>query len=284
MTLNDKLNLISTIIQVQTPYGNSQGSGFFYQTFGKEVKAENGVWQEIKELWLITNKHVVGVTDNNGTFHLPEQLTFNLRRNDGGIIKWYPITIPKEELQKRVKIHQNPVVDIAAISVLDLVHVAVSNASNNIIGYAGVSENELPGKNLIDIEVCDDVITIGYPKGFYDTLNLFPIVKSGIVASRWGGHFNGNPYVLIDAKLFPGSSGSLVISKPINQIITKGHIYTAKEKQFAFLGVFSGEPFIQGNPVEFDDFTIIRKDGFNLGVVWYSYLVPEIISNGNYIK
>ncbi len=45
MTLNDKLNLISTIIQVQSPFGQSQGSGFFYQTFGEEIKADKGVWQ-----------------------------------------------------------------------------------------------------------------------------------------------------------------------------------------------------------------------------------------------
>lgn len=280
MTLNDKLNLISTIIQVQSPYGQSQGSGFFYQTFGEEIKADNGVWQQIKELWLITNKHVVGQIDSAGKLVLPNQLTFNLRKNDGGQIKWFPITLNKEELQRRVKIHKNPVVDIAAISVLDLVQSAVAEPSNNIIGYAGVSEKDLPGKNLIDVEVCDDVITIGYPKGFYDSYNLYPIVKSGIIASRWGGHFNGLPYVLIDSKLFPGSSGSLVISRPINQLFSKGHIYTAQEKQFAFLGVYSGEPFLQGTPIEFDDFTIIRKDGFNLGVVWYSYLIPEIINDG----
>ncbi len=281
MTLNDKLNLISTIIQVQTPFGQSQGSGFFYQTFGEdEINADGNAWQQINELWLITNKHVVGQMDRSGNLILPDQLTFNLRKNDNGQIKWFPITLNNEELRKRVKIHKNPVVDIAAVNVIDLIHSAVADSSNNIIGYAGVSENDLPGKNLIDVEVCDDVITIGYPKGFYDTHNLYPIVKSGIIASRWGGHFNGLPYVLIDSKLFPGSSGSLVISRPINQLFSKGHIYTAQEKQFAFLGVYSGEPFLQSTPIEFDDFTIVRKDGFNLGVVWYSYLIPQIVNDG----
>jgi len=149
--------------------------------------------------------------------------------------------------------------------------------------WTAVMEENLPGKNKINVEVSDEAISIGYPKGFYDELNLFPIVKSGIIASRWGAYFNGNPYFLIDAKLFPGSSGSLVISRPINQIMEGGKIFTSKEKQFAFLGVYSGEPFRQSTPLEFDDMTIIRKEGFNVGIVWYSHLVVEIVKNGNSI-
>jgi len=47
----------------------------------------------------------------------------------------------------------------------------------------------------------------------------------------------------------------------------------AKEKQFAFLGIFSGEPFRQEEPLEFDDMTIVRRTGFNVGIVWYGHLV-----------
>ena len=288
MTLNDKLNIISTIIQTDYTNQSSQGTGFFYQVLGEEKNDgdngdKKGVWRDIKELWLITNKHVVCKTDINGNITLPERLSFNLRKIDGSNVKWHSIHLSKTELQQRVKIHTNTNVDIAAISILDLVNNAIADTSNNIIGFSAVSEENLPGKNMIDVEVCDDAVTIGYPKGFYDTLNLFPIVKSGIIASRWGANFNGLPYVLIDAKLFPGSSGSLVISKPINQLISNNKIFTSTEKQFAFLGVYSGEPFRQSTPIEFDDFTIVRKDGFNLGVVWYSYLIPEILNTGRQI-
>ena len=66
-----------------------------------------------------------------------------------------------------------------------------------------------------------------------------PIVKSEIIASMWKGMFNDKPYFLIDAKLFPGSSGSIVISKPIGTVIENGKFYVANAKQFAFLRVFS---------------------------------------------
>lgn len=145
-----------------------------------------------------------------------------------------------------------------------------------------VSEKVFPGVDKISVNVGDDALVIGYPRGYYDEFSKFPIIKSGIIASKWGMPFNGQPYFLIDAKLFPGSSGSLVISRPTNFIIEKGQIYSrsSDQKAFAFLGVFSGEPFIQKHTIETDNFTIISKEGYNVGIVWYYYLIPEIISNG----
>ena len=51
-------------------------------------------------------------------------------------------------------------------------------------------------------------------------------------------------------------------------------------KIFAFLGVFSSSPVLQYTPIDFDDFTITRKDSFNLGTVWYGDLVPDIVREG----
>ena len=121
---------------------------------------------------------------------------------------------------------------------------------------------------------------IGYPRGFYDQLHLFPIVKSGIVASRWGVPFQGKPYFLIDAKLFPGSSGSIVVSKPQQIAIHNGQIMYASEKQFAFLGIYSGEPFLEERPIELGDLVVTQKSGFNVGIVWYGHLVRDLIQGG----
>jgi hypothetical protein len=109
---------------------------------------------------------------------------------------------------------------------------------------------------------------------------LFPIVKSGIVASRWGAPFQGNPCFLIDAKLFPGSSGSIVVSKPQQLAVHDGQLLYAREKQFAFLGIYSGEPFLEEQPVELGDLIVTRKSGFDVGIVWYGHLVGDIIERG----
>ncbi len=275
MKLDDKLNTISTKITTISKFGKSQGTGFFYQ----ELEENNNEWVKIKNLWLVTNKHVLFVNDS-----LPETLTFYLRSRKNSQISWYPIELKKEDLKKRIKIHKNQYVDIATIEILDIISELYKDVNNNLIPWTAVSEKDLPENTKVDIEVSDETLSIGYPKEFYDRLNLFPIIKSGIIASRWGGFFNGNPYFLIDSKLFPGSSGSLIISKPTNQIISNGELYTSNEKIFVFLGIFSGEPFLQSQPIEFEDMTIIRKESFNLGIVWYSHLIVEIIKGGEKIN
>ena len=77
---------------------------------------------------------------------------------------------------------------------------------------------------------------------------------------------------MIDAKLFHGSSGGLVISKPLDIAVINGNVMTSKDKQYTFLGIYSGE-YTHPNP----DGT---EESFGLGLVWYSYLVPEIINKG----
>ena len=52
---------------------------------------------------------------------------------------------------------------------------------------------------------------------------------------------------------------------------------SANEKQFAFLGVYSGEPRFQEAPVVVGDLTITQSSGFDLGTVWYADLVEEVI-------
>ena len=125
-----------------------------------------------------------------------------------------------------------------------------------------------------------------YPKGFYDVVNKFPIVKSGIIASAWGANFNGKPLFQIDAQLFPGSSGGLVISKPTNWGIQDGHMAYTLSKEFVLLGVYSGEPIfkekivIDGKQVMYEGKPAEIEKSYGLGNVWYSYLIPEIISRG----
>jgi hypothetical protein len=185
----------------------------------------------------------------------------------------------RAEVLRRARFHPDSNVDVAAVEVLDLFRDRIAAGSHQYQNFYAVSAEQLPGNNHINVEATDDAIVIGYPRGFYDEHNVFPLVKAGVIASRWGAQFNGQPYFLIDAKLFPGSSGSVVISRPRDMAFEDGRILYAQEKQFAFLGIFSGEPFLQDAPIEFDDMTIVRKVSFNVGIVWYGYLVNEIISS-----
>lgn len=184
-----------------------------------------------------------------------------------------------EDIYRKTKFHPKKEVDVALVEIWEQFKTKFQAGQNMAAPYFLHAENQV-GHNNISVEVGDDVLVAGYPRGFYDEENLFPIVKAGIIASRWGTHFQGRPYFLIDAKLFPGSSGSVVVSKPTDFVIRDGAPMFNKEKQFALLGIFSGEPELIEKPVEIGDLTVTKRSDFDLGIVWYAQVIEEARTQG----
>ncbi len=279
-TFDSQLFGMTTIIECTYGSIKSQGSGFFYNDLAPGDPSNQGPqWRQINGTWLITNRHVAFPKINDKEI-VPDSFTFNLRQALNNQIEWLPIALTKDDLLKRTKIHQNPVVDVVAIKIDDLlISIVQSTQGKGLISPGTITSDNLPSNSPIEIDVTSDIVIASYPKGFYDKVNKFPIVKSGIVASFWGANFNGLPLFLVDAPLFPGSSGGVVISKPTNIAMIDGKLMHNTTKQFVLLGVYSGEPvFI--NRVEVDDMVIIQNKSFGLGNVWYAQLIPDIIGNG----
>ena len=282
---------ITTIIITEgtTDHGRFQGtaSGFYYTiTTPTEPNPKGPHWERIDGYWLITNRHVI-FPNVNGKECFIDNLTFCLREVKNNIIEWLPISLSQTEIIKRVKLDQVDRVDVVAIDVTDLINSIVVESTKkhdkSLIIPATLTNSNLPDKQPITIDVTSDIVVASYPKGFYDSVNKFPIVKSGIVASGWGLNFNGDPIFEIDAQLFPGSSGGLVISKPQNVAMINGKPHYSETKQFVFLGVYSGE-YLWDEKIQNKDGSIdIQKHSYGLGNVWYSYLVPEIITSGKKI-
>ena len=278
MRIDDALHNISTMVIAETSEGQFQGTGFYYNRLGPTDK-EGPQWRRVDGMWLVTNRHVL-IPRHAGTEVAPTRFTFHLRRLDkADSLVWDPITLSTEDFAKLARFHPDKSIDVAAVAMLELLTDRIKDGSKYTAPY-GLSADDLPNEKSIDMEVASDVIVVGYPRAFYDKVNLFPIVKSGIIASRWGRGFDGQPCFLIDAKLFPGSSGSVVLSKPNDLMVKDGKMMYAKEKQFSFLGVFSGEPGIQEEPVEVGDPTIRRKSDFNLGIVWHAELIEDVLNDG----
>lgn len=278
-TFDSQLFGMTTIIECRYGISKIQGSGFFYNDLAPGDPSKGPQWRQINGTWLITNRHVAFPKINDKEV-VPDTFIFNLRKIKNDNIEWLPITLSKEELLKRTKIHRNDIVDIVAINIGDLmINIVQTSNDGTIVSPGSITSDNLPNNSPLQIDVTSDIIIASYPKGFYDMVNKFPIVKSGIVASYWGANFNGKPLFLIDAPLFPGSSGGVVISKPTNIAIINGKIMHNTAKQFVLLGVYSGEP-VYTNKVEVEDMVIIQNKSFGLGNVWYSHLIPEIITNG----
>ena len=75
-----------------------------------------------------------------------------------------------------------------------------------------INEDNIPSQTHIDemITPIESITFIGYPNGIWDEINLLPVVRQGTTATAYYYDFQGEPKFLIDASVFPGSSGSPV--------------------------------------------------------------------------
>ena len=83
--------------------------------------------------------------------------------------------------------------------------------NNYTVFYRSVDPSIIPSKEVVEkLSAIEEVIFIGYPSGLYDTENSFPIVRRGITATPAWNKFINKEKFLIDAGVYPGSSGSPV--------------------------------------------------------------------------
>jgi hypothetical protein len=90
-----------------------------------------------------------------------------------------------------------------------------------------------PYESLADFEepelsVAAPVFFVGYPEAISDTQNNLPLIRKGIISSHPGFDFDGFPQVIIDAQVYPGSSGSPAFVSLGNACQTPGSVSTFK--------------------------------------------------------
>jgi hypothetical protein len=231
-----RIGEFSCFLEMRNSDGDFSGSGFLYQMTetpeGTDTLKPH--WVKILGRYVVTNRHVIfGLSENEKR---PTNFRINIKAIDDSTqtSKWQSIDLSASEIENSIYVHPDPNVDVAVIDVLE----------RELPRGLPLGPGDLIHNNeMINVECTDDVIVIGFPRGFYDQTNYFPIVKKGMISTAWGANFEGEPFFLIDAKLFPGSSGSAVLTKPIESILKDGQSYISKSgKQSALLGVFSGEP------------------------------------------
>ena len=288
LSVNQQILEMTTIVNCQSSKYRytSQGSGFFYSELAKEpsgpINEEKQLgWYQVLGTWLVTNRHVVfpqivAPVKGQKIETVPDSFTFNFKEVIGDEVKWIPVTLSQNDLLKRTLLHADDTVDVVAIKVDDLAtNLILSKAHPNMMSSCKVTDRDLPSSSPLTIEATSDVVICSYPHGFYDTVNKYPIVKSGIIASSWGKPFNGTRTFLVDANLFPGSSGGLVLSKPTDIARINGKVMHSDYKHYVFLGVYSGQyNYVGKNP---DGTT--KVESYGLGIVWYSDLVHEIVNS-----
>ena len=275
----ERIQGITTPVISQSGQKGSQGSGFFYhQLVPRDAQKDGYQWRAVTGTWLVTNRHLV--LPRSGEEEVPvDSFSFFLRQKVGDDLKWDEVKLSGDDLFGRAKFDCDEKIDVVVIDIKDLLNER-HKSGLAYVGWGGVVRDDLPDMSPIGVEASDEILVIGYPRSFYDHKNLFPILKSGIIASAWNKDFDGEPYFLVDARLFPGSSGSIVISSPRNFRVDNGKPVFSETKKFVVLGVYSGTKIFTENPIELPGFTLTPKERLDLGIVWHSRLIEQIIDSG----
>ena len=181
MKLDDTLHNVTTLLTNEFLGGYSQGTGFFYQKI-RSNEQDIDMQNLAEDIWIVTNRHVLIQKNTNS---LPDGSTFYMRiKGIDGQPDWNPIKLNKGELELRAKFHPNSKIDVAIIHITDLIKDKLRE--KGFLEIFAISNLMLPENSGMNIEVSDDVSIIGYPQGYYDSSNVFPIVKPGSISSKWG--------------------------------------------------------------------------------------------------
>lgn len=211
-------------------------------------------------LYLFTARHVVIDESAN---HRPDHLQVSLHADATELQQRADVAIPLY-VGGVPQWFQHPrfgsLVDVVAVAVnapyLLSTHAVSTFSGDDLLG----SEEALP--------LGQDVLIIGFPLGFHDTLHNLPIVRSATIASSYSHPFKGQPYFLTDARLHRGMSGSPVIAKIHSDSDSNSRDISGSE--WRLLGIHS-------SALDVSDRDPVQDERLALNTAWYATLITEML-------
>ena len=131
---------------------SKQGTGFYYI---KEIDSLN------ETAWLISNRHVF-LPDET----IPDTLFFHLRKKVDNRYFWHQVKIPKDSIIKNIKYFTDKRIDVAALNVTAIFNKVFKENKELSFAFA-LTEKDMSASAKFIPEVGDEILAIGYPKGFY---------------------------------------------------------------------------------------------------------------------
>jgi hypothetical protein len=192
-------NLLLHVTRIETWNQDSPGvhgyaTGFFLRyEWDKGTKATE---------FLVTNRHVVSGWTHGGFYlHRGTKLQPNLHP---------ALWIAPEEWPKCWSFHPDPDVDVAIMNMAKAVGWFKENATDTLYGSLGPGQYPT-AEALGYLDSLEEVLILGFPIGILDSTNLLPITRRGTTATPPTVDVDGEGAFLVDAPIFPGSSGSPVL-------------------------------------------------------------------------
>jgi hypothetical protein len=188
-----------------------------------------------KQIFLVTNKHVVTETDKDGKFKsnwLCGKITFLRAKGDEPDLgNSFPVVV-NDGFSDRFFMHPDDKVDLAISNISSIIDYTAATQQNIFI--RAIPLEMIPEKHNFD--AIEDIIFVGYPNGIWDNKNFIPVTRRGSTATPFNIDYCGKKKFLIDAHVFPGSSGSPVFIKESN---LKNGALTFGSNKYHLVGIIS---------------------------------------------
>lgn len=222
------------------------------------------------QLFLVSNKHVIQDAETAYFFFTPKDSNGNPQLGE-------PFFLKSDMFSGQWHGHPNEDVDIAVMPLswqLDMLERGGQTAHLN-----PVTTDDVAGENLLEnLDISSPVLFVGFPNGMFDEKHYLPIFRRGYVATSPELDFNSDPVFLIDASVFPGSSGS--------PVFTVGDDLIGGTPPWKFLGVIAAvytqpaDGRITWQPTPTTQVPIPTIDQMiDLGVVFKARCVTETIAS-----
>ena len=274
----DDMFLNSTVLvkyQVDATH-ESRGSGFLIFAPVASTPKETSY-----KVFLVTNKHVL--PHEHGAANITMRVAV---RGEGRDAEVKDITVSilgsDGNYLRAVRLHPDSAVDVAVVDVTSNLVKEHADIFHRVdeTHKAVTTDLLLAKEDLKDaaVGIGTQIYLLGYPDGIYDPRNVSPILRIGIVATEPHEDFAFNPELrhsyglpskipgfLIDANVFPGSSGSMVIRRTN---IVHGSSPGGKASVAYILGIVSMS-------IPIDDLGSTQRMG--LGVVYSASSIKELI-------
>lgn len=228
-TPSQRLFFCTTRIEAESSDGkeSSTGTGFIWRY---NARTNEGL------LFIVTCRHVVNGFPR-ATFSFVEDK--ESKPNFG-----HKCQVTVDGLTNLVFYDPDPSIDIALIPFGPILH--YFREEGETPHFHAFSKELVPDEESANnLDAIQPVVFVGYPNGMRDEKNLLPIARRGFTATPYAVDFNGLPLFLVDANVFPGSSGSPVVVSDEGAFNTERG-YSIGRRAF-FLGLVSSAYF---QPVE----------------------------------